>query len=335
MTTTNRTCSFCKLANHTINECRSPELRAIYEDIKHIYIRDQSFDNYVFGNSPSNNVRNMRDDYVKHNFTGKVKRKYRINKLRGIGVHYLHLNASALQSVILEELWNHFISQPLLQTIVDSTAQALRYINRLHDRFREVNEIDETLQELFPAFPTVVDNVDVNNVNDNGNDGINDNDDDVVTWVLDPTTTNVPSTVHYDTIQVRPMVRPIRINPFESRFDRLGRIQRLQTQQKCKVNVLYTHKEVEEVKVADEDDVCAICLNQLTNDSVSLSCSHQFCCKCIVQSLRFHNKRQHNPTCALCRTEIKNICANTYDGAKHISDELYNCVSVSACLVSV
>ncbi len=50
---------------------------------------------------------------------------------------------------------------------------------------------------------------------------------------------------------------------------------------------------------------CSICYENLHNeDIVKLNCNHEFCGKCIKESLKLHNNKHLGPNCALCRELI-------------------------------
>lgn len=68
----------------------------------------------------------------------------------------------------------------------------------------------------------------------------------------------------------------------------------------------------------DKKEDCPICYENIKcADLIRLNCSHQFCGKCITNILEIHNQTS-NPTCALCRTLMKNF------SVKNI--EIYNLV---------
>ncbi len=68
----------------------------------------------------------------------------------------------------------------------------------------------------------------------------------------------------------------------------------------------------------DEEFMCAICLDNIpTNTTVRLDCHHEFCYQCIETTLKTIG-RHTDPTCALCRGEIKTM--TTHDS--HVYQQL-------------
>lgn len=64
---------------------------------------------------------------------------------------------------------------------------------------------------------------------------------------------------------------------------------------------------------------CNICLDEKKiQDNVKLGCNHEFCKDCIIKTLQMNNTNNH-PSCAYCRTEIKNIEVRTENVYNEIS----------------
>ena len=64
---------------------------------------------------------------------------------------------------------------------------------------------------------------------------------------------------------------------------------------------------------------CNICFEEKQiKDNVKLGCNHEFCKDCIIKTLKMNNTN-NNPSCAYCRTEIKNIEVRTNDVYNEIS----------------
>lgn len=49
-----------------------------------------------------------------------------------------------------------------------------------------------------------------------------------------------------------------------------------------------------------EISICSICLNELSLDSITLSCLHEFCKECLILWVK------HKKVCPLCKRKIKN-----------------------------
>ena len=70
---------------------------------------------------------------------------------------------------------------------------------------------------------------------------------------------------------------------------------------------------------------CNICLDEKKiQDIVKLGCNHEFCKDCIIKTFKMNNT-SNNPSCAYCRTEIKNIEVRTENVYKEVS--LYTLLS--------
>lgn len=64
---------------------------------------------------------------------------------------------------------------------------------------------------------------------------------------------------------------------------------------------------------------CNICLDEKKiKDNVKLGCNHEFCKDCIIKTLQINNTNK-NPSCAYCRTEIKNIEVRSENVYKEVS----------------
>lgn len=66
---------------------------------------------------------------------------------------------------------------------------------------------------------------------------------------------------------------------------------------------------------------CCICLDNEVNmnNIVKLNCSHQFCCNCVVTTIKKHSNMYKEPSCALCRETIVDIEVNNLDNYNIVS----------------
>ena len=66
---------------------------------------------------------------------------------------------------------------------------------------------------------------------------------------------------------------------------------------------------------------CCICLDNEVNmnNIVKLNCSHQFCCDCVVTTIKKHSNMYKEPSCALCRETIVDIEVNNLDNYNIVS----------------
>ena len=66
---------------------------------------------------------------------------------------------------------------------------------------------------------------------------------------------------------------------------------------------------------------CCICLDNEVNmnNIVKLNCMHQFCCNCVVTTIKKHNNMYKEPSCALCREIIIDIEVNNLDNYNIVS----------------
>ena len=81
---------------------------------------------------------------------------------------------------------------------------------------------------------------------------------------------------------------------------------------------IFTSEQIHLEKINCE---CCICLDNAVNmnNIVKLNCMHQFCCDCVVTTIKKHNNMYKEPSCALCRETIVDIEVNNLDNYNIVS----------------
>ena len=87
---------------------------------------------------------------------------------------------------------------------------------------------------------------------------------------------------------------------------------------KYNITPVFTSEQIHLEKINCE---CCICLDNEVNmnNIVKLNCMHQFCCNCVVTTIKKHNNMYKEPSCALCREIIIDIEVNNLDNYNIVS----------------
>ena len=87
---------------------------------------------------------------------------------------------------------------------------------------------------------------------------------------------------------------------------------------KYNITPVFTSEQIHLEKINCE---CCICLDNEVNmnNIVKLNCSHQFCCDCVVTTIKKHSNMYKEPSCALCRETIVDIEVNNLDNYNIVS----------------